>query len=35
LIEKIKMTNKDMKEFTVMGNREGVGDKKQMESRER
>jgi len=29
------MTNKNVKEFTLMGNKEGVGDKKQMESRER
>jgi hypothetical protein len=29
------MTNKNVKEFRIMGNREGVGDKKQIESRER
>jgi hypothetical protein len=29
------MTNKYMKEFTLMGNMDGVGDKKQVESRER
>jgi hypothetical protein len=29
------MTNNNMEEFTIMGNREGVGDKKQIESRER
>jgi hypothetical protein len=29
------MTNKNMKEYTIMGNREGIGDKKQMEKIER
>jgi hypothetical protein len=29
------MTNKNMEEFIIVRNREGVGDNKQMESRER